>query len=197
MNKKFLAGSALATLLVIPAAGYLTLELARNQPIVDQEKIAGTVSKNDMPKPAQPRLSEAPAEENRPAQSSAADSTQVLRDKEPQAAKSAAELRAEFDAGEIATLKNKSEDSAAALGMAKRAAPAAPGVVAQGQLSAEPMAAAPSPVPPAEGNVQVQLDPSRERFANAAANPIKSVATDPVSTFSADVSGRIASGNRA
>jgi len=187
VNKKFLAGSALATLLVIPAAGYLTLELARNQPIVDQEKIAGTVSKNDMPKPAEPRLSEAPAEENRPAQSSAADSTQVLQDKEPQAAKSAAELRAEFDAGEIATLKNKSEDSAAALGMAKRAAPAAPGVVAQGQLSAEPMAAAPSPVPPAEGNVQVQLDPSRERFANAAANPIKSVATDPVSTFSADV----------
>lgn len=33
----------------------------------------------------------------------------------------------------------------------------------------------------------MQLDPNRERFANAAANPIKSVATDPVSTFSADV----------
>lgn len=35
--------------------------------------------------------------------------------------------------------------------------------------------------------MQIQLDPDRERFANAAANPIKSVATDPVSTFSADV----------
>lgn len=45
VNKKFLAGSALATLLVIPAAGYLTLELTRNQPIIDQERIAGTVSK--------------------------------------------------------------------------------------------------------------------------------------------------------
>ncbi|OWV78714.1 hypothetical protein ATY75_07005 [Rhizobium sp. N122] len=188
MNKKFLAGSALATLLVIPAAGYLTLDLARNQPIVDQEKIAGPVSKNEVPKPSQPRLSEAPAEENRPAQSSAADSAQILQDKEPQAAKSAAELRAEFDAGEIAVLKNKSDESAAALGMAKRAAPAAPGVVAQGQLLAEPMAAvAPSPVPPADGRAQLQLDPGRERFANAAANPIKSVAADPVSTFSADV----------
>ncbi|MBB6222803.1 vWA domain-containing protein [Rhizobium leguminosarum] len=184
VNKKFLAGSALATLLVIPAAGYLTLELARNQPIVDQEKIAGAVSKNDMPKPAQPRLSEALAEENRPAQSSVADSAQILQDKEPQATKSAAELRAEFDAGEIAGLKNKSDESAAALGMAKRAAPAAPGVVAQ---LAEPMAVAPLPVPPADGRMQIQLDPSRERFANAAANPIKSVATDPVSTFSADV----------
>ncbi|ANL36591.1 vWA domain-containing protein [Rhizobium phaseoli] len=187
VNKKFLTGSALATLLVIPAAGYLTLELTRNQPIIDQEKIAGTVSKNGVAKPAEPRLSEAPAKENRPVKSSAADSAQILQDKEPQAAKSAAELRAEFDAGEIAALKSKSEDSAAALGMAKRAAPAAPGVVAQGQLLAEPMAVAPSPVPPADGRMQIQLDPSRERFANAAANPIKSVAADPVSTFSADV----------
>ncbi|ARQ12558.1 von Willebrand factor A domain-containing protein (plasmid) [Rhizobium etli] len=188
VNKKFLAGSALATLIVIPAAGYLTLELTRNQPIIDQEKIAGTVSKNGVAQPAEPRLSEAPAEENRPAQSSAANSAQIMQDKEPQAAKSAAELRAEFDAGEIAALKSKSEDSAAALGMAKRAAPAAPGVVAQGQLLAEPMAAvAPSPVPPTDGRAQLQLDPSRERFANAAVNPIKSVAADPVSTFSADV----------
>ncbi|MGY3611433.1 VWA domain-containing protein, partial [Bradyrhizobium sp. Lot11] len=54
MNKKFLAGSALATLLVIPAAGYLTFELTRNHPIVDQEKIAGNVSQNNAPKPAEP-----------------------------------------------------------------------------------------------------------------------------------------------
>ncbi|PDT17719.1 hypothetical protein CO670_06020 [Rhizobium sp. J15] len=184
VNKKFLAGSALATLLVIPAAGYLTFELTRNQPIVDQERVAGTLSKNEVPKPTgrpaepvapAPKLSEAPTEENRPAQSSAADSAQVLQDKQPQAAKSAAELRAEFDAGEIAGLTNRSKSSAV---------PAAPGAP-QPQL-AEPMAVAPSPVPPAGGRVQIQLDPSRERFANAAANPIKSVTTDPVSTFSAD-----------
>lgn len=52
MNKKFLAGSALATLLVIPAAGYFTFELTRNQlPIVDQTEIAGNLSKNNAPKP--------------------------------------------------------------------------------------------------------------------------------------------------
>ncbi|WP_411196818.1 vWA domain-containing protein [Rhizobium sp.] len=193
MNKKFLAGSALATLLVIPVAGYLTFELSRGGlPIVDQEKLAGNVSQNSAPKPAEPatvapQLSEAPAEENRPAQSSATDSAQVLQDKGQQtAAKPVAPQTSEFDAGEIATLTNKSEGSAAALGAAKRAAPAAPGIASQQQF-AEPMAVAPSPVPPGEGRVQIQVEADRERFANAAANPIKSVATDPVSTFSADV----------
>ncbi|WP_434734569.1 von Willebrand factor type A domain-containing protein (plasmid) [Rhizobium sp. YTUHZ044] len=194
MNKKFLAGSALATLLVIPAAGYLTIELTRNgSPIVDQTEIASHLVQNNMPKPAEPvtaapQLSEAPTEESRPAQPSAVSGAQALQDKELQTAKPAAERPSEFDAGEIVALKNKSEDSAAALEMAKRVAPAAPGMAAQGQLLVEPMGAvAPSPVPPADGRVQIQLDPSRERFANAAANPIKSVATDPVSTFSADV----------
>ncbi|PDS76716.1 VWA domain-containing protein [Rhizobium sp. L43] len=193
MNKKFLAGSALATLLVIPAAGYLTIELTRNQPIVDQTEIAGNLSQTNAPKPAEPvaaapRLYPAETEENRPAQSSAANGAQALQDKESQPAKPAAEQLSEFDAGEIAALKSKSEDSAAALGGAKPAAPAAPGMAAQGQLLAEPMAAvAPSPVPPEEGRVEIQVEADRERFANAAANPIKSVATDPVSTFSADV----------
>ncbi|RUM19980.1 VWA domain-containing protein [Rhizobium vallis] len=181
MNKKFLAGSALATLLVIPAAGYLTFELTRSGlPIVDQERVTDNIAQNNTPKPAEPvtvgpRLSEATTEEDRPAQPSVANGAQALQDKGQQAAKPD-------------VLKNKSEDSAAILGMAKSAAPAAPGMVAEGQLLAEPMeAVAPSPVPPADGRLQIQLEPNRERFANAEANPIKSVATDPVSTFSADV----------
>ncbi|EJZ20112.1 VWA domain-containing protein (plasmid) [Rhizobium sp. Pop5] len=180
MNKKFLAGSALATLLVIPAAGYLAIELTRNQPIVDQEKIAGNVAQNNAPKPVEPatvapRLSEASTEEDRPSQPSAANGAQALQDKVQEVAKPDA-------------FENKSEDSAAALGLAKRAVPATPGAMDEGQLLAQPMeAVAPSPAPPAEGRAQIQLDPNRERFANAAANPIKSVATDPVSTFSADV----------
>ncbi|MGO8271760.1 VWA domain-containing protein, partial [Rhizobium ruizarguesonis] len=52
MNKNFLAGSALATLLVIPAAGYFTFALTRNQlPLVDQTEIAGNLSKNNTPQP--------------------------------------------------------------------------------------------------------------------------------------------------
>ncbi|MBY5866295.1 vWA domain-containing protein [Rhizobium leguminosarum] len=193
VNKKFLAGSALATLLVIPAAGYLAIELTRNGlPIVDQTEIAGNLSKSEASK--QPAATagqpvtiapQAPAGNNRLAEQSVADA-QAPQDKEaPALAKPDASQTSEFDAN--AALTNKPEGSATALGAAKRAAPAAPGIAPQRQL-AEPMAAiAPSPVPPAEGRVQIQLDPNRERFANAAANPIKSVATDPVSTFSADV----------
>ncbi|NKL66118.1 VWA domain-containing protein (plasmid) [Rhizobium leguminosarum] len=193
MNKKFLAGSALATLLVIPAAGYLAIELTRNGlPIVDQTEIAGNLSKSEASK--QPAATagqpvavapQIPAGNDSLAEQSVA-VAQALQDKEaPALAKSDASQTSEFDAD--AALTNKPEGSAAALGAAKRAAPAAPGIAPQQQL-AEPMAAiAPSPAPPAEGRVQMQLDPNRERFANAAANPIKSVATDPVSTFSADV----------
>ncbi|MGR9250593.1 vWA domain-containing protein [Rhizobium leguminosarum] len=193
MNKKFLAGSALATLLVIPAAGYLTIELTRNgSPIADQTEIAGSLSKSEASK--QPAATagqpvavapQIPAGNDSLAEQSVA-VAQAPQDKEaPALAKPDASQTSEFDAN--AALTNKPEGSAAALGAAKRAAPAAPGIVPQRQF-AEPMAAiAPSPAPPAEGRVQMQLDPNRERFANAAANPIKSVATDPVSTFSADV----------
>ncbi|MBY5838850.1 von Willebrand factor type A domain-containing protein (plasmid) [Rhizobium leguminosarum] len=195
MNKKFLAGSALATLLVIPAAGYLAIELTRNgRPITDQTEIAGNLSKSEASK--QPAATaghpvtvapQAPAGNNSLAEQSVA-VAQAPRDKEaPALAKPDSSQTSEFGANDVATLTNKPEGSAAALGAAKRSAPAAPGIVPQQQL-AEPMAAiAPSPTPPAEGRVQIQLDPNRERFANAPANPIKSVATDPVSTFSADV----------
>ncbi|MBY2964818.1 DUF3520 domain-containing protein [Rhizobium leguminosarum] len=193
MNKKFLAGSALATLLVIPAAGYLAIELTRNGlPIIDQTEIAGNLSKSEASK--QPAATtgqpvavapQIPAGNVSLAEQSVA-VAQALQDKEaPPLAKPDASQTSEYDAN--AALTNKPEGSAAALGATKRAAPAAPGIVPQRQF-AEPMAAiAPSPVPPAEGRMQMQVDPNRERFANAAANPIKSVATDPVSTFSADV----------
>ncbi|MGO7048720.1 von Willebrand factor type A domain-containing protein [Rhizobium johnstonii] len=195
MNKKFLAGSALATLLVIPAAGYLTIELTRNgSPIVDQTEIAGDLSKSEASKQLAATVGQpvtiapqAPAGNASLAEQSVA-VAQAPQDKEaPAVAKPDSSQTSEFDANDIAALTNKPEGSAAALGAAKRSAPAAPGIAPQRQL-AEPMAAiAPSPAPPAEGRVQIQLDPDRERFANAAANPIKSVATDPVSTFSADV----------
>lgn len=195
MNKKFLAGSALATLLVIPAAGYLAIELTRNGlPITDQTEIAGNLSKSEASK--QPAATagqpvtvapQAPAGNNSLTEQSVA-VAQAPQDKEaPALAKPDSSQTSEFDANDVAALANKPEGSAAALGAAKRAAPAAPGIVPQRQF-AEPMAAiAPSPTPPAEGRVQIQLDSNRERFANAAANPIKSVATDAVSTFSADV----------
>ncbi|MEB3044009.1 VWA domain-containing protein [Rhizobium mulingense] len=183
VNKKFLAGSALATLLVIPAAGYLTRELTRNQPIIDQENIAGTVSKKEVPiptgRPAAPALSEAVTEENRLPKSAAADSAQALQDKE----QAVAERKSDFNSDDISALLNKRGGT---MPEGAKRSDASSAVAPQQQL-AEPMAVAPSPAPPTESRMQVQVDSSRERFANAAANPIKSVATDPISTFSADV----------
>ncbi|WP_064685141.1 vWA domain-containing protein [Rhizobium bangladeshense] len=183
VNKKFLAGSALATLLVVPAAGYLTLELTRNQPIVEKERIAGTVSKKETPiptgRPVSPALSEAVTEESRLPQSAAADSARIAQDQEQQsAAKPHGTRISDFSPDEIAGLLPRRREANSSV---------ASGAAAPQQQLAEPMAVAPSPVPPADGRAQVQLDPSRERFANATANPIKSVAADPVSTFSADV----------
>ena len=191
MNKKFLAGSALATLLVIPAAGYLAIELTRNGlPVASQNEIAGKLSKSDAPKSlaqpvtVAPQLPQATVEENKLAEQPAAAGAQALQDQESQAAaKPNAAQTSDFSADEIAGLANKTDGSA---GGAKRSVTAL-GLGAPKQ-SAEPMAAvAPSPAPPVEGRIQLQLDPERERFANAAANPVKSVATDPVSTFSSDV----------
>ncbi|OHV19009.1 VWA domain-containing protein [Rhizobium sp. RMa-01] len=183
VNKKFLAGSALATLLVIPAAGYLTVELTRNQPIVDQTEIAGNVPQKTAPKPAEavtaaPQLPEAVTEENRQAQSAAADSALALQDKE----QAVAARKSDLNSDDVSGLLNRRGTMSEA---AKRSV--ASGAAASQQPLAEPLAVAPSPAPPTESRLQVQVDPGRERFANAAANPIKSVATDPVSTFSADV----------
>lgn len=118
-------------------------------------------------------------EEKRPAQLSAAESAQVLQDKE----QAIAARKSDLNSDDVSALLNKSGGTMSE--GAKRSV--ASGAAVPQQQLAEPMAVAPSPAPPTESRMQVQVDPSRERFANAAANPIKNVATDPVSTFSADV----------
>ncbi len=124
MNKKFLAGSALATLLVIPAAGYLAIELTRNGlPIVDQTEIADNLSRGEASKQPVAVAPQAPAENGTLAGQSVVDA-QALQDKEtPAVAKPGAARISEFDANNIATLTNKSEGSATAFGAANRSAP--------------------------------------------------------------------------
>ncbi|HLP71158.1 MAG TPA: VWA domain-containing protein [Rhizobium sp.] len=148
VNKKFLAGSALATLLVVPLAGYLTIEMTRyGVPIVDQDSVAVDEERSASPEPA--------AGEN-----------------------------AEVGASETVALTSMAKNSADA----ERPAPAASSVVAAKPQAVAPMSApALAPVPPMGESGLFQADQNRERFANADDNPIKSVATDPVSTFSADV----------
>ncbi len=151
VNKKFLAGSALATLLVVPLAGYLTIEMnGSGVPVIDQEKIA--------------------TDEERPASL-------------PSAAAEAARGGADAVA-----LASKTNGPAADVGEVEGLLPHASGAVSSKPQSVARMSApALAPVPPMGESGLFEPEQDRERFANAGDNPIRSVATDPVSTFSADV----------
>jgi Ca-activated chloride channel family protein len=178
---RYLAGSALATMLIIPTAALLTFELTRgNLPGSGQVALPQVM---DAPKPAAERVPAPP----------------VAKPAEPQqeavpggdAAPSARSSRqGDFAAPDVARLLNKQEASG---GAAKRSvAPAQavmPAPMAPPPVMAEravPLAAAPRHAP-TEREILPPLEESRDRFANADTNPVKSVATDPVSTFSVDV----------
>jgi Ca-activated chloride channel family protein len=179
---RYLAGSALATMLIIPTAALLTFELARgNLPnsgqvalpqVLDAPK--PTVERVPVPsvaKPAEPRQQETARG------SDAAPSAQLSRQRD-------------FDASDVARLLNKREaDGGAAKRSVAPAQAATPAPVAPPPVMAEravPLAAAPR-YAPTEREILPPLEESRDRFANANTNPVKSVATDPVSTFSVDV----------
>ena len=132
MNRRLLAGSALATLLVVPVAGLVTWEMVKS----------GTVS--------------LPIE---------------TRKEEMAENKAAAPVENLAAAAEPAPLA-ESADSAVAVGGA-----VPPGLaMRQSTALTRERVMLPMPVPE-----------ERERFASADPNPVKAVATDPVSTFSADV----------
>ncbi len=163
----YLAGSALATLLLVPSAAYLTFELTRGGlPVVTGISASP---------PAEAPTEQAQKQEIDP------------------------EVRQEstVTADEIARLLSSGEASG---GGAKRSTPelAKP----MPAPMAEPVS--PAPVAPLASRAAPQADvrygnistfdavavppeQGRDRFANADPNSVKSVATDPVSTFSVDV----------
>ncbi|WP_426227929.1 YfbK domain-containing protein [Pararhizobium sp. DWP3-4] len=204
MNKRFLAGSALATLLVVPAAAFLTLELTRQGLPVDTVKSTGVAMDNKVAKTEQ---ADAPASLDSEAQKPHAE--MALQDRqlvqpEPQQKKQPGG----YSADETAALLNSQDTQG---GSAKRVASgtAAASSAEQADAVAQPemapqvqgaMAAAPAieqgmiserlamPSPsPAPVDTLAQPEENRDRFSSADTNPVKSVATDPVSTFSADV----------
>ncbi len=163
----YLAGSALATLLLIPSAAYLTFELTRG----------GLPVTTDI---AVPSPAEAPVQQ-------------------AQKQKKGPEVRQQdtFTADEIARLLN---NGGASGGGAKRStqelASPMPAPMAEpvSPSSAAPLASRPAPQASVRhGNIAMldtvspQPEQGRDRFANADPNPVKSVATDPVSTISLDV----------
>ena len=190
MNRKFLAGSALATLLVVPVAGLVTFELVRNGrvPLAAETQIAaksageGQRARKQEKKTADADADEstAPVKDGEGAQSDLKAKASPVENTEARVSAADSAASSNTLAAEPAPLAESRQEDALA------AAPdsfALGGAVATQELSraiVQPSATADAiamPVP----------EEDRERFASADPNPVKSVTTDPVSTFSADV----------
>ncbi|WP_432443648.1 vWA domain-containing protein [Rhizobium grahamii] len=162
MNRKFLTSSAIATLLLVPAAGFVAIELNRNNlsGVATGETPAGAVqdlTAKPLPKPApiQPKAEiEAPAQYAEPAAPLA-----------PQS------ITSDFNADQISgLLKKGAPEALGAKGSESQAAPKARSLV---EMNHEGIT-----TPDSEDD---------ERFPESQVSGVKSVATEPVSTFSADV----------
>jgi Ca-activated chloride channel family protein len=199
MNRKFLAGSALATLLVVPAAAFLTLELTRQGLPVgsaeQQVEVATGVSSKDAEAkkitPSKPKAS--PSAETLAADSNAITppSSAVANQVDGGAlAEPAARARVDNEAEtSYATPRPLDQKSVGAgSGLQRQTLFAAPSsAVADETMAAGSMAEIMPSAVPAPVDTFSQPEENRDRFSSADTNPVKSVATDPVSTFSADV----------
>ena len=183
MNRRLLAGSALATLLVVPVAGLVTYELVNNGTV----PLTVTTEVAEKPVDQDPR---ARKQEAKKTTLSAGEVSAALESGEARggSAKRVPEADAKADtaqatdmlAAEPAPLAESREEEAVAAMPEALAVGRAADVQALSRTVVQPSAAVdaiamPTPVE------------DRERFASADPNPVKSVATDPVSTFSADV----------
>lgn len=202
MNRKFLAGSALATLLVVPAAAFLTLELTRGGLPVETKGPEVALTEQKKQETGNVRAPRGLAD---------ADEVQAFREEAARRANSkpasqqravSAQRASDFSADGVAGLPNKSDAGGEAarrtqmppVNAAEPLAEAMSADAASKQASPsrarQDMMAAPildqealAPVP----DTLSQPEENRDRFTSDETNPVKSVATDPVSTFSADV----------
>ncbi|WP_313192868.1 VWA domain-containing protein [Shinella zoogloeoides] len=165
MNRRLLAGSALATLLVVPVAGLVTYELVRNGtvPLTTETGIAA--------KPA-----DADQRARKPVEEAAKAEARVAAEADAKA-KATADTAAGTLAAEPAPLAESREEEAVAAMPESLAVGGAAHMQTLSRMAVPSTDAVAWPAPVED----------RERFASADPNPVKSVATDPVSTFSADV----------
>ncbi|MGB3814405.1 MAG: VWA domain-containing protein [Shinella sp.] len=181
MNRRYLAGSALATLLVVPVAGFVAYELVRNGtvPLTSETEIAAKPVEQDL-RDSKQTADEVAVPLNRAAGQANA-KLEARRSAEAAASARAAADSAQATSGQAAEpLAEIQEEEALA---------AAPDSLALGDAAAtrtlSRSVVQPSVMVDAIAMPTPQED--RERFSSADPNPVKSVATDPVSTFSADV----------
>lgn len=169
MNRKLLAGSALATLLVVPAAAFLTLELTRDgAPFGERAQeiaLKDEAKKETERQKPEPQMAAKKAATEERARQQEAKTVEAPATVEAESEAAAPSAQADAMANSVA------RDSVAPLSAVGSAQPQMtylPAPVVQEELIAAP-------------------PENRERFGKADANPVKSVATDPVSTFSVDV----------
>ena len=163
MNRKFLASSAIATLLLVPAAGFIAFELTRNGLPGGGQAIGEAPADAARDLTTKPVPKQAPAEMKKEAEAPVPLS-------EPVAPAASQDKVSPFSADEISGLLNKEPTSGGAKRSVSPPAPAAPTLA---QSDSESFIAAGTE--------------NRERFARSELNGVKSVAAEPVSTFSADV----------
>jgi Ca-activated chloride channel family protein len=177
MQKKLLAAPALTALVALPIAGYTTFYLMQEQPF----NFDGPVT-TDGPVVRQDATSAEPAREK--------EVDAELRESLPQLpARPAAKVEAPADYA----APPADELSRDVSGLVAPAAPApaeasrgragtVPGTVATSKMMADQSAGAPAPI-----DILPQAEENRDRFEEFKTNPVRSAATDPVSTFSIDV----------
>lgn len=172
MNRRLLAGSALATLLVVPVAGLVTYELARNGtvPLATETEIVAKPVEQDQ-RARKQKVEEAKNAEGR---------MKAAPDVDAKLAADTAEAGNTLALEPAPLAESRQEEEAIA---------AVPDAYLLGGATATQAltrtATLPSTV--ADGIAMPMPSEDRERFASADPNPVKSVTTDPVSTFSADV----------
>ncbi len=169
MNRKLLAGSALATLLVVPAAAFLTFEFTRDgapfgEP-AQEIALKGELTKEEARQKPEPQVA---------ARKAAAD--ERARQQEAKTVEAPATVEAESEVAAPAAQADAMANSVARDSVAPLSAVGG----AQPQMTY-------LPAPTVQDEMQPAPVENRERFGKADANPVKSVATDPVSTFSVDV----------
>lgn len=176
MNKRLLAGSALATLLIVPAAGYITIGLLNEK----------TVNLGEVPVLADKDISK--KNQTPPVVTGEVKPEPVVADEEKaNAGRTAVEVPKQAADASIATeaapVGGEQDGVVDALSAARPATTQPTGVLRQKMAIGTTMESE-----SAAGQPQVLLpEESGDRFTSKDINPVKSVATDPVSTFSIDV----------
>ncbi len=182
MNRKFLAGSALATLLVVPAAAFLTLELTRNGLPVDTKtpEVALTESKDERGADIK---SESMADKKTRSDFSADEVDALLKKQDQQG-----QVRQSFGAARRAAPTSSAERTDGNAPDAESLSRQAQGVIAPAPVVEEgTVGETPAIAPNSDTQMVQQPEENRDRFTAEETSRVKSVATDPVSTFSADV----------